>query len=205
MNFKKIILGIVFPVFTMATVVGVGYSTWYFNDLNTSKSVDVVGEVTDVAQLGTFTLETSSAKFVFDQPTSDNPAGTGLTMEGFIKCTYTEPTEDYKVDNGLKVTVTLELSTAAAEYMTLTFADGFADDATTVDATTKVYTDTTTTPGADFTGFKYDSTAFTFDYIDGKVPSSLTEYETMREKLEGQTILTVKLVASIEKPTAPTA
>ena len=55
MNFKKIILGIVFPVFTMATVVGVGYSTWYFNDLNTSKSAPVVGEVTDVAQLGTFT------------------------------------------------------------------------------------------------------------------------------------------------------
>ena len=197
MNFKKIILGIVFPVFTMATVVGVGYSTWYFDDLNTSKSVDVVGEVTNVAQLGTFTLEASTAKFVFDQPESKNPAGTGLTMTGSIKCTYTEPTteptEDYKVDDGLKVTVTLELSEAAAEYMTLTFADG---------ATTKVYTDTTTTPGADFTGFTYDSTAFTFDYIDGKVPSSLTEYETMRTALEGKTILTVKLVASIEKPTA---
>ena len=193
MNFKKIILGIVFPVFTMATVVGVGYSTWYFDDLNTSKSANVVGEVTDVAQLGTFTLETSSAKFVFDQPESGEPDGTGLTMEGSIVCTYTAPTEDYKVDDGLKVTVTLELSEAAAEYMTLTFADG---------ATTKVYADTTTTPGADFTGFTYDSTAFTFDYIDGKVPSSLTEYETMRTALEGKTILTVKLVASIEKPTA---
>lgn len=192
MNFKKIILGIVFPVFTMATVVGVGYSTWYFNDLNTSKSVDVVGEVTDVAQLGTFTLETSSVKFVFDQPKSDdNPDGTGLTMSGSIVCTYTAPTEDYKVDDGLKVTVTLELSTAAAEYMTLTFADG---------AKTKVYTDTTTTPGADFTGFTYDSTDFTFAYE--KVPSSLAEYETMRTALEGNTILTVKLVASIEKPTA---
>lgn len=193
MNFKKIILGIVFPVFTMATVVGVGYSTWYFDDLNTSKSAPVVGEVTDVAQLGTFTLETSSVKFVFDQPESDNPDGTGLTMTGSIVCTYTAPTENYKVDDGLKVTVTLELSEAAAEYMTLTFADG---------ATTKVYTDTTTTPGADFTGFTYDSTAFTFDYIDAKVPSSLAEYETMRTALEGQTILTVKLVASIEKPTA---
>lgn len=193
MNFKKIILGIVFPVFTMATVVGVGYSTWYFDDLNTSKSVDVVGEVTNVAQLGTFTLEASTAKFVFDQPESKNPAGEGLTMEGSIVCTYTAPTENYKVDDGLKVTVTLELSEAAAEYMTLTFADG---------ATTKVYTDTTTTPGADFTGFTYDSTAFTFDYIDTKVPSSLEEYAAMRTALEGQTILTVKLVASIEKPTA---
>lgn len=186
MNFKKIILGIVFPVFTMATVVGVGYSTWYFDDLNTSKSVDVVGEVTNVAQLGTFTLEASTAKFVFDQPKSKNPAGEGLTMEGSIVCTYTEPTEDYKVDDGLKVTVTLDLSEAAAEYMTLTFVDG---------ATTKEYTNITTG-----TVFTYASTAFTFDYI--KVPSSLTEYETMREKLEDQTILTVKLVASIEKPTA---
>lgn len=193
MNFKKIILGIVFPVFTMATVVGVGYSTWYFDDLNTSKSAPVVGEVTDVAQLGTFTLETSSVKFVFDQPESDNPDGTGLTMEGSIVCTYTAPTEDYKVDDGLKVTVTLELSTAAAEYMTLTFADG---------ATTKVYTDITTTPGADFTGFTYDSTAFTFDYRDGKVPSSLDEYQKMRTALEGETILTVKLEASIAKPAA---
>lgn len=188
MNFKKIILGIVFPVFTMATVVGVGYSTWYFNDLNTSKSVDVVGEVTDVAQLGTFTLETSSAKFVFDQPTTDNPAGKGLTMEGSIVCTYTAPTEDYKVDDGLKVTVTLELSTAASEYMTLTFADG---------ATTKEYTDTTIG-----NGFTYDSTALTFAYIDEKVPSSLAEYETMRTALEGQTILTVKLEASIATPAA---
>lgn len=194
MNFKKIILGIVFPVFTMATVVGVGYSTWYFNDLKTSKSAPVVGEVTDVAQLGTFTLETSSVKFVFDQPESDNPDGTGLTMTGSIVCTYTAPTEDYKVDDGLKVTVTLELSTAAAEYMTLTFAEG--------GGTTKVYTDTTTTPGADFTGFRYDSTAFTFDYKEGKVPSSLTEYQAMRTALEGQTILTVKLEASIAKPAA---
>lgn len=193
MNFKKIILGIVFPVFTMATVVGVGYSTWYFDDLNTSKSAPVVGEVTDVAQLGTFTLETSSVKFVFDQPESDNPDGTGLTMTGSIVCTYTAPTENYKVDDGLKVTVTLELSKAAAEYMTLTFADG---------ATTKVYTDTTTTPGADFTGFTYDSTAFTFDYRDGKVPSSLDEYQKMRTALEGETILTVKLEASIAKPAA---
>ena len=188
MNFKKIILGIVFPVFTMATVVGVGYSTWYFNDLNTSKSAPVVGEVTDVAQLGTFTLETSSVKFVFDQPESDNPDGTGLTMTGSIVCSYTAPTEDYKVDDGLKVTVTLELSTAAAEYMTLTFADG---------KTTKDYTDATI--GA---GFTYDSTAFTFDYIDTKVPSSLEEYAAMRTALEGQTILTVKLVASIAKPAA---
>lgn len=191
MNFKKIILGIVFPVFTMATVVGVGYSTWYFDDLNTSKSVNVVGEVTNVAQLGTFTLETSSAKFVFDQPASDNPAGRGLTMEGSIVCTYTAPTEGYKVDDGLKVTVTLELSTEAAKYMTLTFAgeDG---------ATTKEYTDTTIG-----TGFTYDYDDFSFAYK--KVPSSLTEYETMRTALEGKTILTVKLVASIEKPTAPAA
>lgn len=193
MNFKKIILGIVFPVFTMATVVGVGYSTWYFDDLNTSKSVDVVGEVTNVAQLGTFTLETSSAKFVFDQPESDNPDGTGLTMTGSIVCTYTAPTEDYKVDDGLEVTVTLELSEAAAKYMTLTFVGG---------AKTKVYTDTTTTPGADFTGFTYVSTDFTFDYIDEKVPSSLVEYQAMRTALEGQTILTVKLEASIAKPAA---
>lgn len=193
MNFKKIILGIVFPVFTMATVVGVGYSTWYFNDLNTSKSVDVVGDVTNVAQLGTFTLEASTAKFIFDQPASDNPAGRGLTMTGSIVCTYTAPTEDYKVDDGLKVTVTLELSEAAAEYMTLTFTDG---------AIKKVYTDTTTTPGADFTGFTYDSDDFTFDYIDAKVPSSLTEYQAMRTALEGQTILTVKLEASIAKPAA---
>lgn len=189
MNFKKIILGIVFPVFTMATVVGVGYSTWYFDDLNTSKSVDVVGDVTNVAQLGTFTLETSSAKFEFDQPASDNPAGTGLTMTGSIVCTYTAPTEDYQVNNGLKVTVTLELSTEAAKYMTLTFAEGAP--------TTKEYTDATI--GA---GFTYDSTDFTFDYIDAKVPSSLEEYKKMRTALEGQTILTVKLVASIEKPTA---
>lgn len=193
MNFKKIILGIVFPVFTMATVVGVGYSTWYFDDLNTSKSAPVVGEVTDVAQLGTFTLETSSVKFVFDQPESDNPDGTGLTMEGSIVCTYTAPTEDYKVDDGLKVTVTLELSTEASKYMTLTFADG---------KTTKEYTDTTTTPGADFTGFTYDAEDFTVAYVADKVPSSLAEYETMRTALEGKTILTVKLVASIKKPTA---
>ena len=189
MNFKKIILGIVFPVFTMATVVGVGYSTWYFDDLNTSKSVDVVGQVTNVAQLGTFTLETSSAKFVFDQPASDNPAGTGLTMTGSIKCTYTAPTEDYKVDDGLKVTVTLVLSTAAAEYMTLTFTEAEGG------GTTKVYTDTTTG-----TVFTYDSTDFTFDYIDTKVPSSLTEYQAMRTALEGKTILTVKLEASIANP-----
>ena len=188
MNFKKIILGIVFPVFTMATVVGVGYSTWYFNDLNTSKSENVVGKVTNVAQLGTFTLETSSAKFVFDQPVSDNPAGKGLTMSGSIVCEYTAP-EDYKVDDGLKVTVTLELSTAAAEYMTLTFVGG---------ATTKEYTDTTIG-----TGFTYDSDDFSFAYK--KVPSSLTEYETMRTALEGKTILTVNLVALIEKPTAPAA
>ncbi len=189
MNLKKIILGIVFPVFTMATVVGVGYSTWYFNDLNTSKSVDVVGDVTNVAQLGTFTLEASTAKFVFDQPASDNPAGKGLTMTGSIVCSYTEPTEDYKVDDGLKVTVTLELSEEVAEYMTLTFVGG---------ATTKEYTNITTG-----TVFTYDSDDFSFAYK--KVPSSLTEYETMRTALEGNTILTVKLVASIEKPTAPTA
>lgn len=113
-------------------------------------------------------------------------------MTGSIVCTYTAPTEDYKVDDGLKVTVTLELSDAAAEYMTLTFVGG---------ATTKEYTDITT--GTGFTGFTYDSDDFSFAYK--KVPSSLAEYETMREKLEGQTILTVKLEASIEKPTAPAA
>ena len=119
-------------------------------------------------------------------------------MEGSIVCTYTAPTEDYKVDDGLKVTVTLELSEAASKYMTLTFTEAEGG------GTTKVYTDATS-GDTGFTGFTYDSTDFTFNYIAGKVPTNLTEYQAMREALEGQTILTVNLVASIEKPTAPTA
>lgn len=80
---KKAILGFVVPTFAIASLVGAGYATWYFNDstagdVTTSASIDA--EFADIAKLGTF-VTTGSIKIVLDEPEDRNHGGLGVHFE----------------------------------------------------------------------------------------------------------------------------
>ncbi len=77
---KKAILGFVVPTFAIASLVGAGYATWYFNeatDGETTITQDISVEVTDPTRLGQFNKE-GSIKLVLDEPADRNHGGLGV-------------------------------------------------------------------------------------------------------------------------------
>lgn len=80
---KKAILGFVVPTFAIASLVGAGYATWYFNDTTageTTNTQNIRVEVTDPAKLGQFTQQ-GSIKLVLDEPADRNHGGLGVHFE----------------------------------------------------------------------------------------------------------------------------
>lgn len=192
---KKFVLAFGIPVLAVASLIGSGYATWYFNNTVDPANKDIAVEPTEKRVVGAkFQHSEGDIKLVLDQPTKEDgmPAGRlGVHFEGTFKESLiandgNDTTLDDKFVNGTsyKVTTTITIPSEVVEYVNFTYNE------TTSSATSLTLTKETTLNVVDETPSNFDF----FDISDvtveytAKEPKNSAEYDIMKTAVSGKTI-----------------
>ena len=192
---KKFVLAFGIPVLAVASLIGSGYATWYFNNTVDPANKDIAVEPTEKRVVGAkFQHSEGDIKLVLDQPTKEDgmPAGRlGVHFEGTFKESLiandgNDTTLDDKFVNGTsyKVTTTITIPSEVVEYVNFTYNE------TTSSATSLTLTKETTLNVVDETTSNFD----VFDISDvtveytAKEPSTSAAYDAMKTAVSGKTI-----------------
>lgn len=192
---KKFVLAFGIPVLAVASLIGSGYATWYFNNTVDPDSKDIAVEPTEKRVVGAkFQHSEGDIKLVLDQPTKEDgmPAGRlGVHFEGTFKESLiandgVDSTNDDKFVNGTsyKVTTTITIPSEVAEYVDFTYnkATSSATSLTlTKETTLEVVNETTSSFDV------FDITEVTVEYT-AKEPSTSAAYDTMKTAVSGKSI-----------------
>lgn len=203
---KKFVLAFGIPVLAVASLIGSGYATWYFNSGIVTGEKGITVEPTEKKVVGAVfehSEDASLASLVLDQPddTTDgmphdrqNVHFDG-TFKEFLKAYEGDdnPSDDKFVDGTFyKVTTTITISPKVAEYVNFTFNDqtSSADVLTLTKEISKLEVKSDTPKYEVF-----DISKVTVAYTDKK-PSTAAEYETMKSAVKDQSI-TISFEAEI--------
>ncbi len=203
---KKFVLAFGIPVLAVASLIGSGYATWYFNSGIVTGEKGITVEPTEKKVVGAVfehSENASLASLVLDQPddTTDgmphdrqNVHFDG-TFKEFLKAYEGDgnPSDDKFVDGTFyKVTTTITISPKVAEYVNFTFNDqtSSADVLTLTKEISKLEVKSDTPKHEVF-----DISEVTVAYTDKK-PSTAAEYETMKSAVKDQSI-TISFEAEI--------
>lgn len=203
---KKFVLAFGIPVLAVASLIGSGYATWYFNSGIVTGEKGITVEPTEKKVVGAVfehSEDASLASLVLDQPddTTDgmphdrqNVHFDG-TFKEFLKAYEGDdnPSDDKFVDGTFyKVTTTITISPKVAEYVNFTFNDqtSSADVLTLTKEISKLEVKSDTPKYEVF-----DISEVTVAYTDKK-PSTAAEYETMKSAVKDQSI-TISFEAEI--------
>lgn len=200
---KKFVLAFGIPVLAVASLIGSGYATWYFNRGIVTGVKGITVEPTENKVVGAVFEHSENASLVLDQPddTTDgmphdrqNVHFDG-TFKEFLKAYEGDgnPSDDKFVDGTFyKVTTTITISPKVAEYVNFTFNDqtSSADVLTLTKEISKLEVKSDTPKYEVF-----DISKVTVAYTDKK-PSTAAEYETMKSAVKDQSI-TISFEAEI--------
>lgn len=205
---KKFVLAFGIPVLAVASLIGSGYATWYFNSGIVTGDKGITVEPTEKKVVGAVfehSEDASLASLVLDQPddTTDgmphdrqNVHFDG-TFKEFLKAYEGDdnPSDDKFVDGTFyKVTTTITISPKVAEYVNFTFNDQTSSaDALTLTKEISKLEVKSDTPEYEV----FDISEVTVAYTDKK-PSTAAEYETMKSAVKDQSI-TISFEAEIVK------
>lgn len=134
---KKFVLAFGIPVLAVASLIGSGYATWYFNSGIVTGEKGITLDLKEKKVVGAIFQHTEeSISLVLDQPQPVEPDGmpnndrTGLHFEGgFIESLKAyegddNPSDDKFVDGTFyKVTTKITIPSEVAEYVNFTFND----------------------------------------------------------------------------------
>lgn len=205
---KKFVLAFGIPVLAVASLIGSGYATWYFNTGLVTGDKGIKVEPTPKKVVGAVfehSEDASLASLVLDQPddTTDgmphdrqNVHFDG-TFKEFLKAFEgdNDPSDDKFVDGTFyKVTTTITVPSAVAKYVNFTFngQTSSADVLTLTKVVSKLEVKSDTPKYEVF-----DISEVTVAYT-AKKPSSSVEYENMKSAVNGQSI-TISFEAEIVK------
>ena len=209
---KKFVLAFGIPVLAVASLIGSGYATWYFNNTVNPDSKDITVEPTEKKVVGAkFQQGGKGIKLVLDQTDKTNDGmphdRTGVHFEGALSESLIaddgdNTTTDDKFVSGTsyKITTTITIPSEVATYVNFTF-NGETSSTTkltlTKDSTFKVEDNKTTTSG-DFFKIAYDTgnTDVTVTYANE--PSTSGDYETMKAAVSSKPII-ISFAAEIVK------
>lgn len=210
---KKFVLAFGIPVLAVASLIGSGYATWYFNNTVIPDSKDITVEPTEKKVVGAkFQQGGEGIKLVLDQTDKTNDGmphdRVGVRFEGafsesLIADDGDETTTNDKFVSGTsyKITTTITIPSEVATYVNFTF-NGETSSTTkltlTKESTFKVENDTTTTSGEFFKiGFdKGNINDVTVEYANE--PTTLSDYEAMKTAVFGKPIV-ISFAAEIVK------
>lgn len=213
---KKFVLAFGIPVLAVASLIGSGYATWYFNTTIDPKSREIGLEVTERAVGAKFQHpDEENIKLVLDQTnkTDGMPQDRkGVHFEGaFSESLVADDGDpntltDKFIDGTVyKVTTTITIPSAVADYVKFTFdgSEASEDGLTLTKTKDFTYTDLVAGTKNTFKVFEIsDKPSVTSDVtvayatepstepstLKSKEPSTPKAYEDMKIALEGQTI-----------------
>lgn len=193
---KKFVLAFGIPVLAVASLIGSGYATWYFNNTVDPDNKTITVEPTEKRVVGAKFQGNMAENFklVLDQPIKEDgmPDGRlGVHFEGTFKESLIandgdDTTLDDKFVNGTsyKVTTTITIPSEVAEYVDFTYNE------TTSSATSLTLTKETTLEVVDEAKSSFDVfdiTEVTVAYT-AKEPSTSAAYDAMKTAVSGKTI-----------------
>lgn len=197
---KKFVLAFGIPVLAVASLIGSGYATWYFNNTVDSANKDIAVEPTEKRVVGAkFQHSEGDIKLVLDQPTKVDgmPADRlgvhfeGTFSESLIADDGDETTSEDKFVNGIsyKVTTTITIPAEVAKYVNFTFNGATSSTLTKEDI--KVTDESTPSFNV------FNITEVTVAYTKEE-PTTSAEYDAMKTAVSGKTI-DIKFEAEIVK------
>ncbi len=205
---KKFVLAFGIPVLAVASLIGSGYATWYFNTGLVTGDKGITVEPTPKKVVGAMfqhSEDASLANLVLDQPddlTDGMPHDRqdvhfDGTFKEFLKAFEGDdnPSDDKFVDGTFyKVTTTITIPSEVAEYVNFTFNDqtSSADVLTLTKVVSKLEVKSDTPKYEVF-----DISEVTVAYT-AKKPSTSAQYEDMKSAVNGQSI-TISFEAEIVK------
>lgn len=205
---KKFVLAFGIPVLAVASLIGSGYATWYFNTGLVTGDKGITVEPTPKKVVGAMfqqSEDASLASLVLDQPddaTDGMPHDRqGVHFKGifkeFLKAYEGDdnPSDDKFVDGTFyKVTTKITIPSKVAEYVNFTFNDhtSSADVLTLTKVVSKLEVKSDTPKYEVF-----DISEVTVAYT-AKKPSKSPEYDAMKDAVNGQSI-TISFEAEIVK------
>ena len=195
---KKFVLAFGIPVLAVASLIGSGYATWYFNNTVETASGTITVEPTEKRVVGAKFQNTKDENFklVLDQsPKTDGmPTGRkGVHFEGNFSESLVANDGDTNMfvkGTSYKVTTTITIPLEVATYVNFTF-DGNTSSTTSLTLTKE---HTYMVEGEDQNAFEVfkisDVTSVTSDVTAAYAnePSTSTEYDDMVLAVNGKTI-----------------
>lgn len=225
---KRKILMVTLPLIGVATIVGSGFSAWYFNETPVTTSATVGVEVTE-KHVATGTLTHTlpvGAKLVLDQGGPTNATvlnqliyvakSDGTKISSFdLSFTIPTLTAANLLSSHVKAKITLvpTVNTTLAKYVDVTTSKlsitqeiTFTDEETytgwtkTTSDGNHVYTTTIALPASNETGspFIYKATTVTDDVYEGGKPVKETQYDTMKGDLSTEGFVGISFAGNVE-------
>lgn len=200
---KKFVLAFGIPVLAVASLIGSGYATWYFNsDVSLARGTIAVEPSGGKAVGAKFKQSEGTTKLVLDQTkgktatygNSDDRLGVhfnGAFTESLIADDGDESTSNDKFVNGTSyiVTTTITISPAVAKYVNFTFGD--QTSSTTKLTLTKqsiLTVEGDDREKFDFFNIAYDTTNSDVTVAYAQEPSTLADYNAMVDAVSNETI-----------------
>ena len=184
---KKKIFATVLPILAGITLVGTGFSVWYFTSNNTADlSVDV--DMAGYVSVGSLTPTRTATKLYLDSTTTGDNGQNGINLMSSdsdyvsgndINLTFTATTEGSGTISGnATVTLTLTVDNDVDSYIVFGL-EGEKFTPNDEDPTTTTYTYTTDSIAVNDATVSIDMPAFTFAYESGKEPTNVDSYNTL--------------------------
>lgn len=211
---KKFVLAFGIPVLAVASLIGSGYATWYFNNTVAPNSKNITVKPTPSKAVGAkFQQHWEGIKLVLDQSdktaTDGMPTGRmgvhfeGTFSESLVADDGDDSTTDDKFVSGIsyKITTTITIPSEVATYVNFTLKEGKPDQ---ISSTTNLTLtkETTFVPEdnqiklEDFFKISPDTGNTDVTVAYAKEPSKLEEYNTMVGAVSGK-IIDISFAAEI--------
>lgn len=190
---KKFVLAFGIPVLAVASLIGSGYATWYFNSDVSTDTNDIALELKEKRVVGAEFQNSKSTDFklVLDQPVKADGMPDGrkdVYFEGTFKESLVANdggTNMFVKGTSYKATTTITIPSEVAEYVNFTF-NGQTSSATNLTLTKE--DDTLKVLSEDRSAFDvFNISEVTVEYT-AKEPSTSAEYDTMKTALKNKTI-----------------
>lgn len=202
---KKFVLAFGIPVLAVASLIGSGYATWYFNNTVAPDSINITVEPTPSKVVGArFQQGGANIKLVLDQSdktaTDGMPTGRmgvhfeGVFSESLVADDRNDSTADDKFVSGIsyKITTTITIPSEVATYVNFTLKGEPDQISSTTNLT--LTKETTFVPEddqiklEDFFKISHDTGNTDVTVAYAKEPSTLDEYNTMVDDVKDKTI-----------------
>lgn len=202
---KKFVLAFGIPVLAVASLIGSGYATWYFNNTVAPDSKNIIVEPTPSKVVGAkFQQGGANIKLVLDQSdktaTDGMPTGRmgvhfeGAFSESLVADDRNDSTADDKFVSGIsyKITTTITIPSEVATYVNFTLKGEPDQISSTTNLT--LTKETTFVPEddqiklEDFFKISHDTGSTDVTVAYAKEPSTLDEYNTMVDDVKDKAI-----------------